>query len=130
MSDNAITVGINDIVVMNGPYEFKKEEILRVLQSSGTNGNYRTGVLNSQKRFIPRYVGRGDVFTRLNAHIDEGSPDTHFKFIYESNELESYKIESADYDYFGGIYNQLRNQEHPKKPNGMSEVVLCPYCGK
>ena len=130
MSENINTVGINDIVVMHGPYKFTKEEILRVVQSPNSNGNYRTGVLNSQQGFVPHYVGRGNVFSRLNAHIDAGSPDTHFKFIYEQDEFESYRIESADYDYFGGIYKQLRNREHPKKPDGVSDVVVCQYCGR
>lgn len=125
-----VNVSIEDIKAMNGPYVYNKDEVAARVIHPGWNGNYRTGVLNSKGEFVPKYVGRGDVLTRLNDHLDEGFKDSHFKFIYEADEFESYKIESADYDYFGVVHKQLRNKVHPGKPDGMDELVVCPYCGQ
>lgn len=52
--------------------------------------------------------------------------DIHFKFLYEKDEVRSYEVESAGYHYF---QLQLRNAEHPKKPDGRDDLK-CPYCGK
>ena len=123
---------INDpccnVVAMRGPFQYNKEEVAKQVTQRERNGNYRTGTLNEQGRFIPRYVGRGIVFNRLNAHIDEGFADNYFEFDYVDDEIKSYKIESADYDYFGIVHKQLRNAEHPKKPDGRADLK-CPYCG-
>ena len=85
--------------------------------------------MDQMGRFIPRYVGRGIVFNRLNDHLDEGFKDAYFQFRYENSEIKSYEIESADYDYFGVLHKQLRNAEHPKRPDCRADLK-CPYCGK
>lgn len=116
----------DDIGDMYGPYEYTKEEVDRQVKNTAWNGNYRTGYLNGKGDFIPKYVGRGVVNGRLKKHLDEGFKDTHFKFMYEADEVRSYEIESASYHRFQG---QLRNEIHPRKPDGMDEL-LCPYCGE
>ena len=116
----------DDIGDMYGPYEYTKEEVDKQVKNTTWNGNYRTGYLNDEGDFIPKYVGRGVISDRLKKHLDEGSKDTHFKFMYEADEIRSYQIESANYHGFQG---QLRNEIHHRKPDGMDELV-CPYCGE
>lgn len=117
------------ILTMEGNFPYNKEEIVkRVIKKDG-KGNYRTGEMDQMGRFIPRYVGRGIVFNRLNDHLDEGFKDAYFQFRYENSEIKSYEIESADYDYFGVLHKQLRNAEHPKRPDCRADLK-CPYCGK
>ena len=118
-----------NVVAMMGPFLYNKEEIARQVINREGKGNYRTGTLDAQGRFIPRYVGRGIVFNRLNDHIDEGFVDEYFEFLYEEDEIRSYGMESADYDYYGIGHKQLRNAEHPKKPDGRDDLK-CPYCGE
>ncbi len=118
-----------DIIRMNGPYPYTKEEVKNRVSGITRNGNYRTGCINGDGQFVPKYTGRGIVYNRLIAHLDEGCKDTHFKFIYVDNELDSYHVESADYAFFGVIHKQLRNAEHPKKPDG-KDYLVCPYCGQ
>ena len=115
----------DDIGDMYGPYEYTKEEVDKRVTNTTLNGNYRTGYINGEGVFIPKYVGRGIVNDRLKKHLDEGFKDTHFKFMYEADEIKSYEIESASYHRF---QRQLRNEIHPRKPDGMDDFV-CPYCG-
>ena len=115
-----------NVVSMTGPYPYSKEDIVLHVRETDVNGNYRTGVLNDKGAFVPKYTGRGLVYDRLCKHLDEGCKDTHFKFRYEKDELKSYEIESADYHYFK---KQLRNDIHPRKPDGMDVKITCPYCG-
>lgn len=126
MTSKKPNVSIYDIRLMDGPYVYTKDEVKSRVADIAQNGNYRTGHINKEGQFVPKYTGRGVVYDRLMAHLDEGCKDTHFKFIYVSDELESYHIESADYDFFG---KQLRNAEHPKKPDG-KDYLVCPYCGQ
>lgn len=113
------------IAEMCGPYEYTTDEIEnRVIQ--GLDGNYRTGYINEDGRFVPKYVGRGCIYDRLKKHLDEGFKDTHFKFAYESNPVKSYQVESEDYHRFA---SQLRNDIHPRKPDGKPNEK-CPCCGQ
>ena len=116
----------DDVGAMSGPYQYTKAEIENHVKDVKANGNYRTGDLDENGDFVPRYVGRGVVSDRLKKHLDEGFKDTHFKFLYEKDEVRSYEVESAGYHYF---QPQLRNAEHPKKPDGRDDL-RCPYCGK
>lgn len=116
----------DDVVFMTGPYPYTKDEVEAHVENIEARGNYRTGVLNEKGAFIPKYAGRGVVYDRLRKHLDEGFEDTHFKFRYEGDEIRSYEIESADYHYFK---KQLRNDIHPRKPDGMDAEITCPYCG-
>lgn len=113
------------IVDMHGPYAYTAEEVKKRV-FPGLDGNYRTGVLNKKGLFVPKYVGRGCVYTRLLNHLDEGFADTHFKFVYVDDEVESYRIESSDYHRFA---SQLRNDIHPRKPDGETDET-CPCCGQ
>ena len=124
MATKKPSVSVNDIRPMDGHYVYTKKEVKRRVTDVTRNGNYRTGILNKAGQFVPKYTGRGVVYDRLLAHLDEDFLDTHFKFVYVDSELDSYYIESADYHYFG---KQLRNAEHPKKPDGM-DYLICPYC--
>ena len=126
MENGKVCVTEKDIAYMNGPYPYTKEEIQKRVREVTRNGNYRTGILNQEGNLVPKYTGRGVVYDRLVAHLDEGFSDTFFMFIYIDDELDSYCIESADYHYFG---KQLRNAEHPKKPDG-KDYLICPYCEK
>lgn len=116
----------DDIGDMDGPYKYTKDEVDKRVKNTTWNGNYRTGYLNDEGAFVPKYVGRGVVNDRLKKHLDEGCKDTHFKFMYEADEIKSYEIESAGYHRFQG---QIRNEIHPRKPDGMDEL-FCPYCGE
>lgn len=129
MENRKVSVTEKDIAYMNGPYPYTKEEVQKRVRDIARNGNYRTGHFNKKGLFVPKYTGRGVVYDRLVAHLDEGCSDTHFQFTYVDNELDSYHVESADYDFFGAIHSQLRNAEHPKKPD-CKDYLKCPYCGK
>lgn len=116
----------DDIGEMSGPYPYTEAEVEARIVDTKASGNYRTGVINEKGAFIPKYVGRGVVYDRLKKHLDEGFSDTHFKFTYEADEIRSYEMESAGYHYFK---KQLRNDIHPRKPDGMEDKITCPYCG-
>jgi hypothetical protein len=83
-------------------------------------GNYVLGFIKNGS-FVPKYVGRGDVYDRLYVHLDDEYNQPLFKFSYAENETEACKKECNNYHDFK---NQLMNKEHPKLPKGKK----CPYC--
>jgi hypothetical protein len=86
-------------------------------------GNYALGYIDKNGVFIPKYVGRGKVQSRLIKHLidDEYTEQPFFKFSYAKNETEARIKECQNFHDFK---DQLLNKEHPKLPNGEK----CHFC--
>ena len=117
---------------MSGPYPFNSTGIDKNVQE-GTIGNYALGQTNDKNTFTVYYVGRSlDVRKRLHEHLNnptENWSKVHqFKFSKAADEVEAYKKECQNWHDFGGETGQLRNDIHPAKPEGQTNLK-CPVCG-
>ena len=113
---------------MKGSFELKPEEIDRVVPKE-TCGNYALGYRHDGK-FHVRYVGRSDsdLRDRLKAHVKEDKEYERFMFSICSSADEAFKEECRNYHDFGGDKGQLKNDKHPRNPEG--KTYKCPYCDK
>lgn len=115
-------------------YELQAEDIDSVVSDELEYGNYRLGILDSQKQFWVFYVGRSDknLNKRLHDHIDEelfekirAENIIYFDFNTAKDEKDAFQRECDDYHTFKSDF--LLNKNHPDRPNGTS--YQCPYCG-
>jgi hypothetical protein len=115
-------------------YELRAEDIDSVVSKEVVYGNYRLGVLDSQKRFWVFYVGRSDnnLNKRLHDHIDEEQfkhiwteQSVYFDFNPAVDEKDAFQRECIDYHSFKSDF--LMNKKHPDCPNGT--CYQCPCCG-
>jgi len=104
---------------MKGPYDLNLETIDSTVKNR--LGNYALGFVKKEGGFVPKYVGRGDVYDRLYAHLYDEYNQPSFKFSYAKNETEACEKECKNYHDFE---DNLMNKEHPK----LSKGNKCPYC--
>ena len=97
--------------------EFKGNEI----------GNYIVGH-NERGKFIPTYVGKGNLKDRLTKHLKDEYNDKLFAFTYRNTIEEASKAECKDYHVFKRISEggTLKNKIHPTVPDG--EKCTYPGC--
>lgn len=112
---------------MKGPFELTNESIDSNVKDK-THGNYALGRLNENGTFIVQYVGRADngLIRRLKEHTPESYD--YFKYSTCTSEEEAFKEECRNWHDFGGEEGKMKNERHPKRPDG--ETYSCPYCNE
>ena len=109
---------------MEGPYTFDTDTIDS--KTSASLSNYALGYITENGLFKPQYVGRGDVKTRLKAHLKEYDA-LLFKFSYAKSEKEAYEKECVNYHDFEPEWNDI----HPTLPKGVKcPVSTCKHVGR
>ena len=83
-------------------------------------GNYALLSFDEEEIYIVKYVGRGDIKTRLKDHLEEYFDISCFMFSYKDNEEDAILEECRLYHEFKPEYNDI----HPAVPKNME----CPYC--
>jgi hypothetical protein len=101
---------------MEGPFPLRKSVIAALPESLGVYllASHSNGTM------LVRYVGRTDRRTlsdRLLEHLSEGYG--HFYFVTTRSELESFKVECAEFHAYGKA-DDLDNIDHPARPPGYS----------
>lgn len=106
-------------------YVLNPDEIDKFVEV-GSIGNYALGYRDLEGTFIVRYVGRSDtdLNSRLKDHVNEDPEYRRFKFVTFDSAVDAYKLECQNYHDF----DNLKNEYHPRKPDGMENKVFCPVC--
>ena len=112
---------------MKGPFLLNTQIIDKEIRID-TIGVYLLGVINNDRSFNPRYVGRSDNDLNDRLHKHEKENYTHFMYLYAASIKDAFEMECRLYHHYGGDMGLLDNKKHPDRPDDECLYISCPLC--